>query len=274
VDPVQTALYAVVVPAAAAAAVLFAVRAATKGRAGATGVGLAIAAGFVASFLAVVGLPSFPPKEAWHWLPVVAAAAAAIGAVEARLHEYVRAAMRVVVVVIAVFGAVPQADRASVPVLAIAVAALVSARSLDALSRLGGPRTALAPVVVTAFAAAVCMLVFSGWIGLGMLCGALAAATGACFVLGLKLPTDARDASLPAAMLLAAAAANGAYYADLPRASAVLLALAPAGGLLTVGLLARRGGPMRLVLRAAGGAAIPAGIAIALAAHAAPKLEY
>lgn len=273
-DPIQVALNAVAVPGAAAAVVFFAVRALTKGRGGATGVGPAIAAGFIAAFLAIAGLPTFPPKEAWHWLPFVAVLTAAVGTVEARLSAVVRTGLQLAVLFPAVFAAVPHAERQSDATYAIAVAAFFSTRSLAWLERRGGAGPTLVPVGVTAAAIAVALLVFSGWAILGMLCGALAAATAVCLALGWKFPTHARDAALPASMLVAAAAAGGANYAELPIASAILLAVAPAGGALAVSLLARRGGAVRLMLRAAGGAAIPAGIAVALAAHAAPKFEY
>jgi hypothetical protein len=178
----------------------------------------------------------------------------------------------VVVVVLAVFASTPAADRATLGTFAILLAAILSARGLDALSRFGGPGAALAPLAVTTLAAAVSLALFSGWATLGLLCGALTSATAVCLLLGLKFPTQARDASLPAATLLAVIAASGAHFTDppMPPAAAVLLAVAPCGGALAVGLLARRGATLRLVLRAAGGAAIPAGIATAIAAHASP----
>ena len=278
-DPVQAALYAVAVPAAVAAGVLFALHVFTTKRAAATGVGPAIALGFIVAFIGMAGRPAFPPKEAWHWLPFLAAAAAAIGGIEPRIPGFTRRGLRIALLVFAALAVTPPSKRdpaqGELYVSAgTALAALVASRYLEALEKTGGPRAALAPAFVASACAAIALAVFSGSAVLGTLCGAVAAAIGACLVLGWWIPIDARDGSLVAVSLVAMTSLCGAQYATLPAASSILLAVAPAGGALTVGLLARRGGPMRLVLRAAGGAAIPAGIAVAIAAHYAPRFDY
>jgi hypothetical protein len=270
VDPVQAALYAVAVPAAVAAAVLFAVRALRKGRAGEAGAGPAITAGFVAGFLGIHGLPAFPPSETWHWLPLLAAAAAVAGSIEPRVPELPRRMLRVLLFVAAIVVTSLPNQRTSFATLGTAVAGLLAAHAVESLARLGGSRAALLPVCIAAAGAAVALALFAGSAVLGMLCGALAAATAACLVLGGRVPVDARDAAVPATVVLAASCVAGTQLAELPRSSAVLLAATPLCGLLAVRLLSWRGADLRLLLRAAGGAAIAAGIAVAVAAMKSP----
>lgn len=269
-DPVQAALYAVAVPAAVAAAVLFFVRALRKGRALETGAGPAITAGFVAGFLGIAGLPGFPPKETWHWLPFLAVAGTVVGSIEPRMPEMPRRMLRVLLFVAAIVVSSLPKERTSFATIGIAVAGLLAAHGVESLARLGGSRAALLPVCIGAAGAAVALAVFAGWAVLGMLCGALAAATAACLVLGSRVPVDARDAAVPAMVVLAASCAAGTQLAQLPVSSAILLAATPLCGLLAVRLLSWRGADLRLLLRAAGGAAIAAGIAIAVAAMKSP----
>ena len=269
-DPVQAALYAVALPAVAAAVVLFGVRALNKGRTDATGVGPAIAAGFVVGFLGIAGMPSFPPKETWHWLTFLAMAAAIVGAIELRVPEWPRRLLRALLFVAAMIVVSMPSDRTSLPTIAVAVSGLVALRGVEGLDRLGGSLSALLPVCIGAFGAAVALALFSGWAVLGMLCGALTAAIAACLVVGRKFPVHAKDAMVPATVILATACLNGRHFASLPLESAVLLASTPFGALLAARMLARRGTPARDVVRAACGAAIQAGLAVALAAIDSP----
>ena len=269
-DPAQAALYAVAVPAAVAAAVLLALRALRKGRAGAWGAGPAIAAGFVAGFVGIAGMPALPPKETWHWLPLLAAAAAVVGCIEPSVPELPRRLLRVLLFVAAIVVTSLPAQRTSFASVGIAVAGLLAAHGLESLGRLGGARAALLPVCIAAAGAAIALALFAGFAVLGMVCGALCAAAAACLVLAGRVPADARDAVLPATVVLAASCVAGAQLTDLPVSSAFLLAATPLCGLLTVRLLSRRGADLRLVLRAAGGAVIAAGIAVALAAAKSP----
>jgi hypothetical protein len=270
VDPVQAALYAVVLPAIAAAAVLVAVRAMNKGRAEATGAGPAIAAGFVVGFLGIAGMPSFPPRERWHWMALLAMAAAVVGAIEVRVPEWPRRLLRALCFVAAMVVISVPSDRTSLPTIAVAVSGIVALRGVEGLDRLGGSLAALLPVCIGAIGAAAALAFFSGWAVLGMVCGALASATAACLVVGRRFPVHVRDAMLPATVILATACLNGRHFASLPLASAVLLASTPIGGLLAARMLARRGTPARDVVRAACGAAIQAGLAVALAAVDSP----
>ena len=48
------------------------------------GFGVALALVFIASFIAAEGWPDLPPSQRWHWLPLLAGVAAAVGAVASR----------------------------------------------------------------------------------------------------------------------------------------------------------------------------------------------
>ncbi len=269
-DPVQAALYAVALPALAAAVVLFAVRALNKQHADATGAGPAIAAGLVVGFLGNAGLPGFPPKEAWKWLPYIAMAGAVAGAIEMRVPTPPRWLLRVLLFVVATFVSSPAADRVSLASLGIAAAGLAGLWATGRLERLGGTRAALLPSFIAAFGLALALAVFSGSIVLGSVCGALATAIATCLVLGHRLPVHARDAAVPATLIVTSGALCGFHWAELPVWSALAVAATPVGALFATRLLAQQGTPIRDVLRAAGGAAILSGFAVALAAMKSP----
>jgi hypothetical protein len=90
----------------------------------------------------------------------------------------------------------------------------------------------------------------------------------------VKLANEPRGAVLPAALLLSGMLLNGVLLAEMPPATAALLALAPLGTALPDrwaggATSSRKAMTLRLVAVAA-----IAGIAVALAAHAAPPTDY
>jgi hypothetical protein len=268
VDPGRALLLAAAVPAVVAAAVFAAVRDASLR------LGLALAAGSVAGFVAIAGVPGFLPVEAWKWLPHVAVAGAAVAVFEGRgapVPEGLRWSVRGALCAGAAWVTVLEK---SVPWVAgvtagIALACVVA----DRAGRRAPPATFPLTVAIVG-AATAGALVVAGMSVLGQIVGALAAAAGACAVLSGRFPPFATQAAPLASALLSCAALNGVLYAELPWSSAVLLAAAPAGAWLPDAPL----GPFRrrwqvLVLRGIVVAAI-SGTAVALAVAAVPPLEY
>ncbi len=117
-------------------------------------------------------------------------------------------------------------------------------------------------------------LFFSGTMLFAQLGGALAAGLLACFLCARALSAPAADAAPLAGALLAGLWYNGVRYAEMPLASALLLAVAPAGGWLLPGFLAGRLRPWQAALLRAVPVAVLAGAGAAVAVAASPPLDY
>jgi hypothetical protein len=270
-DPAGMALYVVAIPAVVAAVALFLARRLRRGDA--TPLWPGVAAGFAAGYLGVGGLPRGMPVEAWHWLLPIAVLGAVAGANYAweTIPARLRVAPWIVVVGFTVWTSLVK--RPPEAVVGYSAAAFFLGWTLDGAARRTGAATFLAVVLVVAVATAV-SLVVSGTMLIGQLAGALAAATGACLVLASRLRAAPRSAVPLVAALLVALWMNGILFADLPIASAALLATAPLACWSADVVLAKRLAPLPMTIARLAVAVLFAGAGVAVAVQAAPPLDY
>jgi hypothetical protein len=246
--PPLLALLAAAVAAAAAAGTYRL----SRRREGGTPAGPALAAGVVAAFVVVGGLPKGLPAEAWQWLPPFALLAGGLGLVP---DPWGRRAVVPALALGLVLATVP--ERTFVAVGGLLLGFLALAEVVRGAALRAGPRPLLA-------ALAVASLVVSGWMLLGQAAGGLAAAAGAVFLLAGRSPASAGSAVAAGTLLLGGLLLDGSLYAELPRASAVLLA----GALLGAWI------PFRSSIARVGAVALLAAAAVAVALAASPPMDY
>jgi hypothetical protein len=95
-----------------------------------------------------------------------------------------------------------------------------------------------------------------------------------CFLLIIAgtAPFHPSGAAAPLSLVSAGLWLSGFFYAELPAASVLLLALAPAVALLPVGKESHS--QSRVLAYRIVFVAVPVGIAVVLALHASPPLDY
>ena len=114
----------------------------------------------------------------------------------------------------------------------------------------------------------------AGSLLLGQLAGVLTAIAATCLVLiiAVKAPFPPSGAPAPLSLVCAGLWLSGFFYAELPPVSAVLLVLAPASALLSLGK--ENYSPWRVLAFRIAVVAVPVAIAVALAFQASPPLDY
>ena len=269
--------------AAAVAAVILFVFARWRKTASRCAGAIAIGAGYVAGHVLAAGWSPFPPRHATHWLfwfaviGVIAAAADAF----VRPKGTVRFVAWAIICTIACrlilqpkFSYAWSATEGWLRVFAIAVAIVVLTFCLDLVER--SPfGTARLFSVMTVFCGGACVaLILSGSLLLGQLACILSTTVATCFVLIIagRAPFHPSGAAAPLSLVCAGLLLSGFFYAELPTTSVLLLALSPAMALLRVGKKSHSQSPA-LAYRAAL-VAIPVAIAVVLALHASPPLDY
>jgi hypothetical protein len=269
--------------AAAVAAVLLFVFARWRKTASRCAGAIVIGAGYVAGHVLAAGWSPFPPRHATHWLfwfaviGVIAAAADAF----VRPKGTVRFVAWAIICTIACrlilqpkFSYAWSATEGWLRVFAIALAIVVLTFCLDLVER--SPfGTARLFSVMTIFCGGACVaLILSGSLLLGQLACILSTTVATCFVLiiAVKAPFHPSGAAAPLSLVCAGLLLSGFFYAELPTASALLLALSPAMALLRVGKKSHS--QSRALAYRAALVAVPVAIAVVLALHASPPLDY
>jgi hypothetical protein len=228
-DPTTILLFVVVVPAAVAAATFLSTRRLARARDGASAdVGPAVAAGVVAGYLGVAGVPTFPPVEAWQWVLPLALAGFVLAVVDVlrrSLSTRTRWTLRIVPLVAAVWFSLLHRTPTALAVLVPSILAFTW--TVDRLGARATARTFLVVVFVEGVATSAAQLL-AHWADGAFLAGAIAASAGAALVGAGRWPATARGAVAVVAVVLAALWIDGVLYADLPRGAATLLAVAPA----------------------------------------------
>ncbi|MFZ0712153.1 MAG: hypothetical protein WAM53_19085 [Terrimicrobiaceae bacterium] len=245
---------------------------------------VALGIGYASGHAVAVGWPAFPPSEATQWLPYFALAAAVLGV----LDVFVRPAgsLRALIWVACCAGLLglllkPKFQYGwSIPagvlwVAGLAAGMLVLASSLDAAVRRDSSISSpLVLTIVTCGTGATLML--SGSMLLGQLAMVLAAALGATLVVAFLLPkaVEGRGVVPVSVALLVSLWLCGCFYADLPVASALLLAVAPFPAFLLIAISEKKLLTWKDLLLRAGVVAVPVAISVLIAFRASPPLDY
>ena len=239
------------------------------------GMGLA----YMAGHLVITGWTPFPPADTTNWLPYFALAAAVLGALCAA--RPIAPWARVAIFALISMGALrlllkPKFQYGWSPgegwlwVAGLTCAMVLLASILDMLVR--RPETAVEmPVFLLIVSAGVAgTLMLSGSMLLGQFAVVLTTAFfGALLFTARKVPLG-RGIVPVFSLLVSALLASGYFFAELPAASAMLLAFAPFPALIFIGASNKL---LRLGIRAVL-VSIPVALALALAFRTSPPLSY
>jgi hypothetical protein len=244
---------------------------------------VAIGAGYVAGLVLAAGWPFFPPRHATHWLfwfaiiGVIAAAADVL----VRPKGTVRLVTWAIICTIACrlilqpkFSYTWSAAEGWLRVFGIALGLVVLTCCLDLIERRPFGMATLFSVTTVLCGGACVALILSGSLLLGQLACILTAITATCFLLIIAVPAPFHPsgAAAPLSLVCAGLWLSGFFYAELPAASVLLLALAPAMALLPVGKESHS--QARVLAYRIAFVTVPVAIAVALAFHASPPLDY
>lgn len=243
---------------------------------------MAVGAGYIAGHALAAGWSPFPPRHATHWLfwfaiiGVIAAVADAL----VRPKAAVRLAAWAIICTMACrlilqpkFSYAWSGAEGWLWVFVIALGMVVLTFCLDLVERrsLG---TATLFSVTTVLCGGTCVaLILSGSLLLGQLACALSAIAATCFLLIIvaMAPFHPSGVAAPLSLVCAGLWLSGFFYAELPGASALLLALAPAAALLPLGT--GKHSQSRVLAYRTAFVAIPVALAVMLALHASPPID-
>jgi len=243
---------------------------------------IAIGVGYIAGHVLAAGWPPFPPRSATHWMfwfavtGVIAAAAEAL----VRPKGTIRLVTWTIICTIACrqilqpkFSYAWGVVEGWLWVFAIALGVVALTWCLDRIERGPfGPATLFS--VTTVLCAGTCIaLMLSGSLLLGRFAGVLTAiaATLSLLIIVMPAPFDPSGAPAPLSLVCAGLWLSGFFYAELPPASALFLALAPAGALLPLGK--ETYSLWRVLVFRTAFVAVPVVIAVAIALRASPPLD-
>jgi hypothetical protein len=244
---------------------------------------IAIGAGYVAGHVFAAGWPLFPPRNATHWL----VSFAVIGVITAAADALVRPKGTVRLVTWAIictiacrlilqpkFSYAWSAAEGWLRVFSIALGVVVLTCCLDLVERRPFGAATLFSVTTILCGGAFIALILSGSLLLGQLAGILMAVAVTCFLLiiAVTAPFHPSGAAGPLSLVCAGLWVSGFFYAELPAASALLLALAPAIALLPVGKESYS--QSRVLAYRIAFVAVPVALAVVVALHASPPLDY
>jgi hypothetical protein len=283
VDLTQQILLGVAIPAFVAALLWasiwrpWAPGAAAAPRAGGS---IAVAAGVLAGYVALLGFPNFPPASASEKIPFIVAAAGALGMVEGRIAGAIRSAhLYRIALSAAIVGYLLQAMIAGAAaggwfakdaLLALGAAALAAGAIaaiwgvFEAAAGLGAPFVGVWIWLATLGGESF-VLLNTGNAMMAQFAGAAAASLAPGFVIALWRGAPTLERGTLAAVVPAAGAFAlvGRYFGELTDLPLVLVALAPIVGFGFL-LASERGGARAPLLRAAalGAPLAPLGIAV------------
>ena len=207
---------------------------------------IAIGAGYVAGHVLAAGWAPFPPRHATHWLFwfAVIGISAAVADALVRPKGTVRLVAWAIICTIACrlilqpkFSYTWSAAEGWLWVFAIALSIVVLTCCLDRVEHSPFGAATLFSVTTVLCAGTCVALMLSGSLLLGQLACILIAIAATCFllVIAVTAPFHPSGAAAPLGLVCAGLWLSGFFYAELPAASAMLFAIAPALALLPVG---------------------------------------
>ena len=240
---------------------------------------VAIGIAYLSGHLFVAGWATFPPSDTTNWLPYFALAVGVLGALCELFPT--KAWIRVIVLVAVSTGALRlllkprfqygwSVSQGWVWILSLAGAILLLALILDALVRLPVMAIELPAWLAIIAGGTFAALMLSGSMLLGQLAALLGAAVFGTLVFVARKVALGRGVAPVFALLLGVLLTSGYFFAELPLASAILLACAPGFALLPIGT---PGKMLAFGIRSAL-VSLPVLVAIGLAFRSSPPLDY
>ena len=244
---------------------------------------IAIGAGYIAGHVLAAGWAPFLPHSATHWLFWFAV----IGTIVAAADELVRpkGTMRLVawatICTIACrfilqpkFSYAWSAAEGWLWVLAVALGVVALTCGLDLIERRPLGMATLFSVTTVLGAGSCIALMLSGSLLLGRLACVLTsiAATSLLLIIAVPAPFHPSGAAVLLSLVCAGLWLSGFFYAELPAASVLLFAIAPALALLPGG--GKTDSRWLELACRTGFAAVPVAVAVVLAFRASPPLDY
>ena len=203
---------------------------------------------------ALAGIPPWPPRESWQWLPALAIAGTFLGLLDRALAAGIRWVLRTVLACAAGWVLSPEGSLRAAWAAGTGAAILASCLNLDPLA--SGFRGRALPLGLAGWAALGALsLGLSGCALFGLLCGGMAAGLALCAAFALPLEAVV----LPLSVVSAGLWLNGWKFSETPGSCALLLWASPWT------LQAIRIGPAGTLA-----VALPAGAAALLAWRASP----
>ncbi len=245
---------------------------------------VALAIGYSGGQAVTAGWPTFPPAEATQWLPYFALLAMCLGVVDVLVKPppLVRAAVWIFfcagflrLLLQPKFQYGWSLFEGVIWIIALAVGMLCLASFLDGAIRNSGSISSILILLIVACGTGA-TLMLSGSMLLAQLAMVLGAAFGALLIAGLLLPRSAQARGVVggSTLLLTGLWLSGYFYAELPSASALLLAAAPLPSLQWISRTEKSILSWKDFALYTGAAAILVLIAIFLALRASPPLDY
>lgn len=244
---------------------------------------IAVGAGYVAGHVLAAGWSPLPPRHATQWLFWFAVIGMITAVTDAlvRPKGMVRFVTWAVICTIACrlilqpkFSYVWSAAEGWLRVIAIVFGVVVLSCCLDLIEHKPFGTATLFSVTTVLCGGACLALVLSGSLLLGQLACILTAIAAAGFLLIMAVPAHFHPSAAvaPFSLVCAGLLLSGFFYAELPAASAMLLALAPAIALLPVSKKSHS--QSRVLIYRLAFVSLPVAIAVVLALHASPPFDY
>jgi hypothetical protein len=245
---------------------------------------VALAIGYAGGYAVTAGWPAFPAAEATQWLPYFAIAAMCLGVFDTlfRPLPFLRALIWIFfcagllrLLLQPKFQYGWSLGEGLLWIAVLTAGMLLLAGFLDAAIR---QETTVANLLILTIVACGtgAALMLSGSMLLALLSFVFAAALAAILVVAFVLPKSnrARGVVPVAVALLTSLWLSGYFYAELPLASAVLIALAPFPALLLISLSDKKLSSWKDLLLHATLVLVPVAISVFLAFWASPPLDY
>ena len=243
---------------------------------------VALAIGYFGGHVVTAGWPAFPASEATQWLPYFALATMLLGVLDAFLRP--PGSLRALIWILYCAGLLRLLLKSKFQygwlvlegvlwIAGFAACMLVLASLLDAAVR--RDTSISSPLILTIVACGTGVaLMLSGSALLGQLAMVLAAAFGAILVAASLFPKSIEGRAIVpvAVILLASLWLTGCFYAELPSASALLLAAAPVPACLLISVSESKASSWKHLLLRAGVGIILVAISVFIAVRASPPL--
>ena len=240
---------------------------------------LALGLAYLSGHLMVTGWVSFPPTDTTNWLPYFALAGAILGS--SCVLVATKGWARLLIFVVVSAGALRLLLKPKFQygwslgegwlwVACLACAFVSLAVILDALQRGSATATEVPAFLLLTCAGTFGAMMLSGSVLLGQFAAVLGAAVFGSLVFTLRKVALGRGIVPVFSLLLGALLVSGYFFADLPLASAVLLALAPAAALVPIGAPSKF---LAFGIRSAF-VSVPIVVGLVLAFRSSPPLSY